>query len=145
MEITSKELQINKLQQVLKLTFGIVPIAAGADKFLNLLTQWDEYLSPGLAGLLPISASTFMMVVGVVEIVAGILVFTKTRLGAYIVSAWLVLIALSLLFTWHHVDVAVRDLVMAVAAFTLAKLTEISVSQPTNRRYGKLEVRSQNP
>ncbi|MCB0525813.1 MAG: hypothetical protein R3A50_04215 [Saprospiraceae bacterium] len=145
MEITSKELQINKLQQVLKLTFGIVPIAAGADKFLNLLTQWDEYLSPGLAGLLPISASTFMMVVGVVEIVAGILVFTKTRLGAYIVSAWLVLIALSLLFTWHHVDVAVRDLVMAVAAFTLAKLTEISVSQPTNRRYGKLEVQSQNP
>jgi len=98
-----------------------------------------------LAGLLPISASTFMMVVGVVEIVAGILVFTKTRLGAYIVSAWLVLIALSLLFTWHHVDVAVRDLVMAVAAFTLAKLTEISVSQPTNRRYGKLEVQSQNP
>jgi len=86
-----------------------------------------------------------MMVVGVVEIVAGILVFTKTRLGAYIVSAWLVLIALSLLFTWHHVDVAVRDLVMAVAAFTLAKLTEISVSQPTNRRYGKLEVQSQNP
>lgn len=145
MEITSKELQINKLQQVLKLTFGIVPIAAGADKFLNLLTQWDECLSPGLAGLLPISASTFMMVVGVVEIVAGILVFTKTRLGAYIVSAWLVLIALSLLFTWHHVDVAVRDLVMAVAAFTLAKLTEISVSQPTNRRYGKLEVQSQNP
>lgn len=145
MEITSKELQINKLQQVLKLTFGIVPIAAGADKFLNLLTQWDEYLSPGLAGLLPVSVSTFMMVVGVVEIVAGILVFTKTRLGAYIVSAWLVLIALSLLFTWHHVDVAVRDLVMAVAAFTLAKLTEISVSQPTNRRYGKLEVQSQNP
>ncbi len=137
-------MQINQLQQVLKLTFGIVPIAAGADKFLNLLTQWDEYISPALAGLMPMNPSTFMMVVGVVEIVAGILVFTKTRLGAYIVSAWLVLIALSLLFTWHHVDVAVRDLVMAVAAFTLAKLTEINAAQPASRQPGKLVTQSRD-
>lgn len=141
MEITTS---VNKLEQLLKITFGLVPIAAGADKFLNLLTQWDDYISPGLAGLIPMNPSTFMMVVGVIEIVAGILVFTKTQLGAYIVSAWLVLIALSLLFTWHHPDVAVRDIVMALAAFTLAKLTEISDAQPTNRRYGKLEVQSQN-
>lgn len=145
MEITTKEAKTAQLQQLLKITFGIVPIAAGADKFLNLLTQWDEYISPGLQSMLPLDASTFMMLVGVVEIIAGILVLAKTRLGAYIVSAWLALIALSLLFTWHHVDVAVRDLVMAVAAFTLAKLTEVSVEQPTNRRYGKLEVQSQNP
>lgn len=64
-----------------------------------------------------------MMIVGVIEIVAGILVFTKTQLGAYIVSIWLVLIALSLIFTWHHPDVAVRDIAMAISAYTLARLS----------------------
>ena len=118
-------MEIKQIENLLKFTFGIVPIAAGADKFLNLLTQWDNYISPSVAGLLPMDASSFMMVVGVVEIIAGILVFTKTRIGAYVVSAWLVLIALSLLFTWHHADVAVRDIVMAIGAFTLAKLTEL--------------------
>lgn len=124
-------MEIKQLENLLKLTYGIVPIAAGADKFLNLLTQWDNYISPGMASLLPMEASSFMMVVGVVEIIAGILVFTKTRIGAYVVSAWLVVIALSLLFTWHHTDVAVRDIVMAVGAFTLAKLTEITEPKTT--------------
>ncbi len=120
--------EINKLQQLLKYTFGLVPIAAGADKFLNLLTQWDSYLSPSLLEMLPLDGSTFMMIVGVIEIIAGIIVLTKTELGAYIVSAWLILIALSLIFTWHHVDVAVRDIVMAISAFALAKLTIINNS-----------------
>lgn len=116
--------EIQKLQQILKYVFVIVPIAAGADKFLNLLTDWTTYIHPAIADMLPISAATFMMVVGVIEIAAGILVLKLTRLGAYVVALWLILIALSLLFTWHHPDVAVRDIVMAVAAFTLAKLTE---------------------
>ena len=119
-----KRMKTEQLQELLKYTFGIVPIAAGADKFLYLLAEWDSYLSPGVLELLPISGASFMMIVGVVEIIAGILVFINTRLGAYIVSGWLVLISLSLLLSWHHPDVAVRDLVMAVAAFTLAKLTE---------------------
>jgi hypothetical protein len=108
---------------ILKYTFGLLPIAAGADKFLNLLTQWDQYLAPGIAGMLPFSASTFMMIVGVIEIIAGILVFAKTQIGAYIVSAWLLLIALTLIFSGKYLDVAVRDIVMAIAAFTLAKLS----------------------
>ncbi|WGF92981.1 hypothetical protein [Aequorivita marisscotiae] len=115
--------EISKLQTLLKYTFTIVPIAAGVDKFLNILTDWSNYLAPSMVDILPISATTFMMIVGVVEIVAGILVFTKTQLGAYIVSIWLLLIALSLLFTWHQPDVAVRDIVMAIAAFVLAKLS----------------------
>lgn len=116
---------LQQLQTTMKLTFGLVPIAAGADKFLNLLTQWDQYVSPGMAGLLPFNASTFMMVVGVIEIVAGILVLTKTRIGAYIVSAWLLMIASTLVFSCRFLDVAVRDIVMAISAFVLAKLTEI--------------------
>src|SRR5690606_18934798 len=77
----------------------------------------------GLIEVLPVSPATFMGLVGLVEIVAGILVWTKTRIGAYVVSAWLTAIALSLIFSWNYVDVAVRDLVMALAALCLAWLS----------------------
>lgn len=111
-------------ETLLKYTFGLVPIVAGADKFVNLLTDWEKYLHPALVDLLPFSAATFMVIVGIIEIAAGILVLTKTRLGAYVVSAWLVAIALNLLFTGNYLDIAVRDLVMAISAFVLAKLSE---------------------
>lgn len=109
----------------MKLTFGLVPIAAGADKFLNLLAQWDQYVSPGMASMLPFEPSTFMMIVGVIEILAGILVLTMTRIGAYVVAAWLFCIALSLIFSLSFLDVAVRDIVMAISAFVLARLTTL--------------------
>lgn len=124
MAALTSNLEINKLQSLLKYTFTIIPIAAGADKFFNILVQWDTYLAPAILDLLPFSGPTFMMIVGVIEIIAGILVFTKTKLGAYIVSLWLLLIALSLLFTWHHPDVAVRDIAMSISAFVLAKMTD---------------------
>lgn len=123
---------IQLVKTLLKYTFGLVPIVAGLDKFTNLLTNWSQYISEGFAGMLPFEPSVFMMVVGVIEIVAGILVLTKTRIGAYVVSAWLVAIALTLIVSWSYVDVAVRDIVMAIAAFSLAKLSENEVSEPTN-------------
>lgn len=109
------------VKRLLTYTFGLVPIVAGLDKFFNVLTDWSQYLSDGL--MIPFEASVFMMIVGVIEIVAGILVFAKTQLGAYIVAAWLTAIALTLILSWTYVDVAVRDLVMAIAAFSLAKLS----------------------
>lgn len=115
---------VQLVKKVLKYTFGIVPIVAGLDKFTNVLTDWSHYVSDGMAGILPFEPTTFMMVVGVIEIVAGILVLVKTKIGAYIVSAWLTAIALSLILSWTYVDVAVRDLVMAIGAFSLAKLSE---------------------
>jgi len=120
------------VKNVLKYTFGLVPIVAGLDKFSNLITNWSQYIPEGFAGVLPFDPSIFMMVVGIIEIVAGILVLTKTNIGAYIVSAWLVAIALTLIFSWSYVDVAVRDLVMAIAAFSLAKLTESSLDPADN-------------
>jgi uncharacterized membrane protein YphA (DoxX/SURF4 family) len=117
--------EITRLWTILKFTFGLVPIVAGADKFTNLLVQWDAYVHPSVAEMLPFSVATFMMIVGVIEVAAGILVLVRTELGAYVVSAWLVCIALSLIFTLHHLDVAVRDLVMAISAFVLARLTAI--------------------
>ena len=115
---------VQLVKTILKFTFGLVPIVAGLDKFTNILTDWSQYISEGFAEMLPFEPSTFMMIVGVIEIIAGILVLTKTQIGAYVVSAWLVAIALTLLFSWSYVDVAVRDLVMAIAAFSLAKLSE---------------------
>lgn len=110
---------------LLKYTFGIVPIVAGADKFTNLLTDWTQYINPSIGSLLPFSPSTFMMVVGVIEIIAGIIVLRKAEIGGYIVAGWLTVIALSLLITFDFVDVAVRDLVMAIAAFSMARIAKI--------------------
>ena len=107
--------------RVLWLTYGVVPIVAGLDKFTNLLTDWSQYLAPVAADLLPFPATTFMVIVGVIEIAAGILVFLRPRLGGLVVAAWLVAIALNLLLAGFF-DIAVRDLVMAVGAWSMAQL-----------------------
>ncbi len=110
---------------VLKLTFGIVPIVAGIDKFTDLLTHWESYLHPGLAQLLSFAPHTFMMIVGIIEIIAGLIVLAKPVIGGYIVAAWLAVIALSLLASGNYLDVAVRDLVMAVGAFSMARIARV--------------------
>jgi uncharacterized membrane protein YphA (DoxX/SURF4 family) len=116
---------VKQLQNTLQLTFGIVPIVAGLDKFTNLLANWTDYLGSNIKGMLPVDPSVFMKAVGVIEIIAGILVLLRPLIGAYVVMAWLICIALQLIVGGHYFDVAVRDLVMAVGAFTLAQLTII--------------------
>jgi len=115
---------VKQLQGTLKLTFGIVPIVAGLDKFTNLLTQWVDYLGSNKS-VLPLDPLVFMKIVGIIEIVAGVIVLVRPLVGAYIVMAWLVCIALQLIVGGHYFDVAVRDLVMAVGAYTLAQLTKL--------------------
>jgi len=106
----------------LRLTYGLVPIVAGADKFLNLLVHWDKYLPANAATILPVSPTVFMYIVGIIEIVAGLAVLTfLTRLGAYVVMIWLALIAVVLIAGGNY-DVAVRDLVMAVGAYSLGQI-----------------------
>jgi uncharacterized membrane protein YphA (DoxX/SURF4 family) len=126
MDTLSTNETIKPVFNLLKLTYGIVPIVAGADKFTDLLTQWENYLHPGIAGMLPFAPHTFMMIVGVIEIIAGILVLTKPAVGGNIVAAWLTLIALTLLARGNYLDVAVRDLVMVIGAFSLARLARIT-------------------
>ena len=115
---------VKLVSTLLKFTYGLVPIVAGLDKFTNILTDWSQYLSPAFVTSLPISAGAFMMIVGIIEIVAGALVLARPAIGAYVVMGWLVAIALTLIVSWRFVDVAVRDLVMAIGAFSLAKLSE---------------------
>ena len=110
----------------LKIALGLVPCVLGIDKFLNLLTNWPMYLSPMAERLSPVSGTALMHVFGVVEMIVGLAILTKwTRLGAYVAMAWLVGIAINLVTTGMFFDVAVRDLELSVAAFTLARLTAV--------------------
>lgn len=125
METAEKNKILQQTFNLLKYTFVILPIAAGLDKFSNLLTNWEHYLNPAIAGLLPFPQTTFMMIVGVIEIIAGIIVFKKPEIGGNIVAAWLMLIAITLLTYLNYLDVAVRDVVMAISAFAMAQLAKI--------------------
>jgi uncharacterized membrane protein HdeD (DUF308 family) len=119
---TSNQTQL-QVATLLKYTYGLVPIVAGVDKFTNLLTNWSGYLSEGVVSMLPFSAEIFMSIVGIIEIIAGVLVLTKPFWGAWVVMAWLLLIALTLVAGGHYFDVAVRDVVMAIGAYALARLS----------------------
>ncbi len=121
--------QIETAFTLLKYTYGLVPIVAGLDKFTNILADWSQYISTGFANILPFEASTFMIIVGIVEIVAGVLVLFRPKIGGYIVMGWLLAIALTLVFGGHYIDVAVRDIVMAIGAFSLVKLANVSTKK----------------
>ncbi len=126
MEALNSNQTIQQVFNLLKLTFGIVPIVAGLDKFFNVLAQWENYLHPDISAMLPFEPHVFMMFVGLIEIAAGIIVFVKPAIGGLIVAAWLSLIALTLLASGNYLDVAVRDLVMAISAFSLARMANLA-------------------
>lgn len=107
---------------ILKFGFTVAPIVAGLDKFTNLLTDWSQYLAPFVTKIIP--AGIFMPIVGVVEIGAGILVAVRPRIAGYVVSAWLGLIIINLLLIPGYLDVALRDLGLALAALALGRLSE---------------------
>lgn len=118
--------RLNSAFWTLRIAFGLTAFLAGLDKFFNLLTNWEKYASPLLLHLVPVSAGVLMRVAGVIEIIAGVAVLAGlTRLGGYVVAAWLTVIALSLVTTGQYFDVAVRDLVMACGAFVLARISEV--------------------
>ena len=109
---------------ILRLVYGLVPLLAGLDKFFNLLTNWEQYLSPMVAQVLPVPVPVFMGAVGIVEMAVGAAVLSRwTKQAAYLAAAWLLAIAANLATTGAHLDVAVRDLALAAGAYTLAQLT----------------------
>jgi len=108
--------------QILHLAFVIAPLVAGADKFFHVLVNWDQYLSPLITRMLPVSAHTFMLGVGLIEIVAALLVAFMPAVGGLVVGAWLCGIILNLLSIPGYYDVALRDLGLALGAFALARL-----------------------
>lgn len=108
--------------QLLRVVYGLFPIVAGIDKFTNVLATWPDYVPTMIANLLPVAPQTFMYVVGVVEIVAGLVVFWRTEYGAYLVAGWLTVVAVTQILA-GNLDIAVRDIWIAVGAVALAQLT----------------------
>jgi len=118
--------RLNSSWWALRVGLGVAPFLAGLDKFFNLLTNWKAYLNPLTLRVIPVAPETFLHAIGVVEMVVGLAILTRwTRLGSYVASLWLVCIALNLVAMGAFLDVAVRDVLLAVAAFTLARLTEV--------------------
>jgi hypothetical protein len=109
--------------QILHVGFAVLPIVAGLDKFFHILVNWDIYLAPIVVRLSPISGHRLMMIIGVVEIVAGILVAMRPRLGAYVVMAWLWGIIIDLLLLSGYYDVALRDFGLSLGALALARMS----------------------
>lgn len=108
---------------MLHVGFAALPIVAGLDKFFHLLVNWDQYLAPLATQVLPVSGHTFMLAVGVVEIVAGVLVALRPRIGAYVVALWLWGIIVNVLLIPGFYDVALRDFGLSVGALALARLS----------------------
>jgi uncharacterized membrane protein YphA (DoxX/SURF4 family) len=125
-KMNNPENKITSVWWALRIGLGAAAFLAGLDKFFNLLANWEAYLSPVMARMLPVSDVTFMHAVGVIEMVVGLAILTRwTRVGSYVAMVWLTAIALNLVTTGRFFDVAVRDLEMAIAAFALGRLTEL--------------------
>ena len=108
----------------LRIAFFLGPFLAGLDKFFNRLTNWEQYTSPMAQRMLGSHSHQFMLVAGVVEIIVGLMIITSwTKLGAYLASIWLLLIAANLVATGHYFDIALRDIGLCLSAFGLARLT----------------------
>jgi hypothetical protein len=108
---------------ILHLGFTVLPILAGLDKFFHLLVNWNQYLAPQIASLLPVAPSTFMQIVGGIEIAAGLLVAVRPHVGAYVVAFWLWGIIANLLMIPGYYDIALRDFGLSLGALALGRLS----------------------
>lgn len=111
---------------LLRVGFTVAPLLFGVDKFTEVMVDWSTYLWSGLVSALPWSADTIMLIVGVIEIAAGILVAVRPRIGGYVVAAWLAGIVVNLLLVGGYLDIALRDVGLMIGALALARLATAS-------------------
>ena len=109
--------------QILHVGFTVAPLLAGLDKFFHFLVNWDMYVAPSIARMLPMSVHGFMLLVGVIEVLAGVVVAIRPRIGAYIVAAWLLAIIVNLLMVPGYYDIALRDFGLLLGALALGRLS----------------------
>ncbi|MCP2242577.1 DoxX family membrane protein [Lentzea aerocolonigenes] len=107
---------------LLRTVFTAAPILFGLDKFFNVLVDWPTYLAPWIDSVVPGSPQTAMYLVGVIEIVAGVLVAVRPKWGGLVVAAWLLGIIVNLLTLPGYYDVALRDFGLLVGALALSRL-----------------------
>ncbi len=139
--MTDFDSRLNASWWALRIGVGLGPIIAGVDKYFNKLTDWGMYLSPLATKIIPVSDKTFMHVVGIIEIIAGLIVLSKwTKIGSYIVMLWLLGIVVNLLTTGMFYDLAVRDVEIAIGAFALSQLTAVREAQLKAPNGGKQQA-----
>ena len=109
--------------QILHVAFIVAPVIAGIDKFTHLLTDWDKYLAPSVARMMPVDGHTFMLAVGVIEVIAGLLVAVIPRIGAYVVALWLWAIIVNLFMLGGYYDIVLRDFGLSLGALALGRLS----------------------
>ncbi|MDQ1674081.1 MAG: hypothetical protein QOC98_2643 [Frankiaceae bacterium] len=126
---------------LLRIGFTVAPIVFGLDKFAHALVNWDIYLAPRLDNLLPGTAHQFMYVVGVIEVVAGLVVALRPKYGSLLVAGWLAGIIVNLLLIPGFYDVALRDFGLLLAALTLFRLASVYDARPLLRRATPMESR----
>jgi hypothetical protein len=119
--------------EILHWGFVAAPVIAGLDKFAGLLTHWDAYVAPTFTRLLGGATHGFMLVVGVVEIVAGLVVALRPRIGAYVVAGWLGAIIINLVMAGRYFDIALRDFGLLLGAIALARLAQVYDHHPGRR------------
>jgi hypothetical protein len=117
--------------RVLHVAFVLLPVLAGIDKFLavgpgSVLTNWDGYLAPQIARYTNLvgGRQNFMMIVGAIEIAAGILVAIKPKIFAYVVAVWLAAIIANLALQGLYFDVVLRDGALLLGAVALGRLAQ---------------------
>jgi len=118
--------------RILHIAFVVAPTIAGLDKFFHFLVNWDQYLAPQIAALSPWGGHTLMLIVGGIEMAAGLLVALRPRIGGLVVGLWLLGIIVNLAILGDYWDVALRDLGLALGAFALSRLAAAHV--PAGRR-----------
>ena len=122
--------RLNGTATALRVAIGLMATLAGLDKFFNLLTNWEAYVAPAAPQMLPISAAAFMAVVGVIEFAVGLTILAiRPSLGAFVASAWLILVAINLVLGGHF-DIAVRDVVLAIASYSLGRFEQVRAETP---------------
>jgi len=121
--------ELNAAYWALRTGFGLGPLLAGLDKFTNILVDWEKYLSPAFLRILPISGPMFMRIVGVIEIIVGLaILFGASRTFGYVAMLWLWGIAANLISTGTYYDIALRDILLGIGAYALARVTEARYS-----------------
>ncbi len=121
--------ELDSAYWALRITFGLGPLLAGVDKFTNVLVNWEKYLSPVAQRVLPVSPTTFMHAVGVIEVIVGVAILLgAARIFGYIAMLWMFAIAANLISAGGYYDVAVRDILLGIGAYSLARITEAKES-----------------
>lgn len=123
----------HQVKNVLRITYGLLALLAGADKFLHLFTHWEKYLYDWFPEFLSLQPHTFMLIVGVIEIIAGIIVLVKPKIGGIIVGFWLLGIVVNIILSGEHYDIALRDMVLSIGAFMMARLSYIPYEPAADR------------